>query len=218
MEIKFDVPLKCPDNIRPYLEKVFAGEYNIPIHIPEGAVIIDLGANFGSFSVWAAHRWPGAKIVGFEPHPEVFKVLRENTSAYTQIEVNNWGIGSPGMRVLNDGPNNDGERSFHMAMNMVCPTGIHCEVRDPLTLPDCDVLKMDIEGCEIEVLHPLIEAGKRPSIIMLEHHNHKLRREVDELLKDYDLIGADVYNILGLGVAKYMRRDLVEGILNASLS
>lgn len=211
MKIEFDIPMICPANIHPFLEKVCAGEYDVEIYLPPKTRIIDLGANYGSFALWAAHRWPGSEIMAYEPHPKVFKILSANVHAYKQIQVNNWGIGNPGMRVLNDGPNNDGERSFHAAMNNPYPTGIHCEVRDPLTLPECDVIKLDIEGCEYEVLEPLIKAGRRPSLILLEYHNHELRRVIDDLLKaDYEMIGGEMTTMFGLGVAKYMRKDLMK--------
>jgi len=215
MDMTLKIPFFCPDNIEPFLQKVFAGEYDVPIHLPVGAQIIDLGGNYGSFAIWAAHRWPGAEVLSFEPHPDVFKVLERNTAAYTQIKCHNWGIGVPGMRILNDGICNDGERSFHGVLNNPTPTGIHCEVKDALTLPECDLLKMDIEGCEMEVLEPLIEAGRRPSLILLEYHNHELRRRVDTLLSDYVLIGGETTNMLGLGTAKYLRNDFMKGVVDA---
>lgn len=216
MKLSFDIPLLCPPNIHPFLEKVFSGEYDVGIYLPPKTRIIDLGANYGSFAIWAAHRWPGSEIMAYEPHPEVFRILEANVAAYRQIQINNWGIGKPGMRVLNDGPNNDGERSFHGITNNPHPTGIHCEVRDPLTLPECDVIKLDIEGCELEVLGPLIEAGRRPSLIVLEFHNYFLRRSIEALLADdYELIGGEITTMFGLGIAKYMRKDLVERYHNA---
>jgi FkbM family methyltransferase len=213
MELKLNIPFQCPENIAPYLQKVFDGEYDVGVHLPVGARIVDLGGNYGSFALWATHRWPGAEVMSYEPHPEVFKVLKRNTQAYSQIMCCNWGVGNPGMRILNDGANNDGERSFHDILNNPNPTGVHCEVKDPLTLPECDLLKMDIEGCEMEVLVPLIKAGRTPSLILLEHHNHSLRRAIDNLLSDYVQIGGEVYSMLGLGVAKYLRKDLFNDIM-----
>lgn len=215
MEIKISVPFNCPANIKPFLEKVFKGEYDVPIHLPNMARIVDLGANYGAFAMWAVHRWPSCNVQCYEPHPDVFKVLEHNVRPYPQIEVFNWGIGTPGMRVLNDGPNNDGERSFHSIMNVKCPTGRHCEVRDPLSLPECDVLKLDIEGCEMEVLEPLIDAQRKPQLILLEYHNHQLRRRVDHLLCDYEMIGGETTTPFGLGVAKYLRGDIMQEVMNA---
>jgi hypothetical protein len=113
------------------------------------------------------------------------------------------------MRILSNGLRNSGEASFHRVLENLTPTGQHCEVKSPLTLPEADILKMDIEGCEMEVLAPLIEGGRSFSVIMLEHHNHALRREVDRLLTDYEIIGSAMYNICGLGVVKYMHRRII---------
>lgn len=212
MNVKLEIPFHCPDNIRPFLEKVFQGEYETGIHIPINGKILDLGANYGAFALWAAHRWPGALIESYEPHPEVYMGCLKNVNLYAQIKVNNWGIGTPGTRMLNNGPNNDGERSFYNIASTRDLGGTECEVRDPLTLPPCDLLKMDIEGCEMEVLKPLIEDGRRPAVILLEYHNHKLRRDIDKLLKDYELIGGETTTPLGLGVAKYLRADLYNNV------
>lgn len=211
MKIRLEIPLQCPENIRPYLQKVFDGEYDVPIHFPSGTKVIDLGANYGSFSIWAAHRFPGSTILSYEPHPKVFPVLTKNTSRYDQIKCFNWGIGTAGKRVLTDGINNEGESTFHSVSGNHDAERIECEVKAPETLPDCDILKLDIEGCEMEVLKPLIERGRRPSLILLEFHNHKLRREVDTLLSDYDLIGGEITSPLGLGIGKYFLSDLMKG-------
>jgi FkbM family methyltransferase len=213
MELKIRVPFVCPDNIRPFLEKVFQGEYEMGVHIPRGGKILDLGANYGAFAIWAAHRWPGTLIESFEPHPEVYKGCLKNVAAYEEIRVHNWGIGDEGVRILNDGPNNDGERSFHGILNGKNLGGTECIVKDPLTLPECDLLKMDIEGCEMEVLIPLIRSGRRPAAIVLEYHNNKLRRDVDRLLSDYEMIGGEMTTPLGLGIAKYLRGDIFAGVL-----
>lgn len=217
MELKLNIPLQCPKNIEPFLGKVFQGEYDVDIHLPRGARILDLGANCGAFALWAAHRWPGCEVMCFEPHPKVFEMLQMNTQAYPQIQCHNWGIGRPGMRVLNHGKHNCGESSFHAIMNNPTPTGLHCEVADPLSMPEADCLKMDIEGCELEVLEPLIAAGRRPSLVLLEYHNHEIRRHVDRLLEDYVMIGGEMTTMFGLGVAKYLRNDLFEKIKNASV-
>jgi FkbM family methyltransferase len=216
MEIKLTIPFRCPKEIEPYLRKVFEGEYDIPVHLPPGTKIIDLGANYGSFSLWAAHRWPGSEIIAFEPNPKVFSVLQENISPYPQIKANNWGVGIEGKRALHLGPNNEGESSFHIPEGMKSDE-IICEVRDPLTLPPCDILKLDIEGCEMEVLGPIMQAENHPAVILLEYHNHRLRREVDSLLSDYELIGGEVYSLLGLGVAKYLHKEIMKEILRAPL-
>jgi FkbM family methyltransferase len=212
MKINIDIPLRCPDNIRPYLQHVFDGEYDVKEFVIPAPHIIDLGANCGAFSLWALHRWPGSQVFSYEPHPETYKWLEMNTKHYADIgmiKLNAHGIGNPGLRVLNDGLHNCGENSFHQIMNNPTPTGQHIEVRDPLTLPEADIIKLDIEGCEFEVLEPLIRSGREYKLIMFEYHNHDLRRMLDSLLKDYELVGAEVQHIYGRGVMKYAHKSIM---------
>lgn len=206
MEIKFNIPFICPDSIAPHLERVFAGEYDVKAYF-YGAKILDLGANCGSFALWAAHRFPGSEIHSYEPHPETFKFLEKNAEGYPNVKCYNWGIGTPGWRPLGVGRNNCGENSFHKIENNPNPLGVHCEVKDPLTLPEADILKMDIEGCEWEVLEPLLAAGRKFKLILLEYHNEGLRRKIDEALSEYHLIGSEVQNICGRGVVKYLHKE-----------
>ena len=211
MRLSFDVPyFHCPPDMKPYLQKVFDGEYEVPlIYAKEQPVVLDLGANCGAFAIWATHRWPGCKVHAFEPHPETFKYLEANVRQYGNIYAHKYAVGEAGLRVLHNGPNNCGESSLHLMQNMAYPTGQHVEVTDPLSMPrDARILKMDIEGCEMEVLEPLIRDGRKFDAIMLEYHNADLRREVDALLSDYYLTNSLVTKH-GLGVVCYMRKELL---------
>lgn len=208
MKLAFDVPFDCPDSIRPHLQKVFDGEYEVSVDFAQGSSVLDLGANCGAFSVWAAHRWPGSSIYAYEPHPENFNFFLRNTMFYSNVTGFNVAVGKPGLRPLYDGTFNCGEMSLFMMRNNERLTGQHVEVIDPLTLPEANVLKMDIEGCEIEVLAPLIEAGRKFDVVLFEYHNEILRREADRLLRDYALIGSTVEHPIGRGVCKYIHQDI----------
>lgn len=210
-EIKIECPyFLCEREIAHHLKKVFEGEYEVPLtYSQEQPVVLDLGANFGAFSVWASHRWPGCTVHAYEPNPETFSVLEKNVALFGKVTPYNWGIGSPGMRVLSDGLENSGECSFHQVANNPAPTGRHCEVRDPLSLPEARILKMDIEGCEVEVLEPLLAAGRKFDAIMFEFHNRDIRLRMEKLLeKDYVLTGAHLYSV-DLGVLRFMNRRLI---------
>lgn len=207
--MKFTTELKfnCPsDDLLPHLKNIFTGEYDVPVDLEQGTVILDLGANYGAFSVWASHRWPGCPIHAYEPHPETFKVLKGNLKNYPNVTAREVGVGTPGIRILHDGRNNPGERSLHLNMCDSPGTGLHVEIIDPLTLPEAQVIKLDIEGCELEVLVPLVSAQRHYDLILLEWHSHHLRYEVDRLLTDYVLIGAEVIDPKGRGIAKYLHQ------------
>lgn len=210
MPVRFTTPFICDDVIRPYLRKVFCGEYDLEVHLPGHLKIIDLGANYGAFSCWASYRWPDSEILAYEPHPETFKYLQMNMAIHPNVKVFNYGIGVPGWRVLSNGRYNCGENSFHAMTNNPNPTGLHAEVRDPSELPDCDIMKLDIEGCEVEVLTPYIKSGKRPKLILFEYHSHSiLKRLMELLLDDYIVGGSIVENITGRGVLRLVRKDLL---------
>lgn len=210
MHIKINYPtFKCPENMVVHLTKVFDGEYELPYFPQTPPTVLDLGANCGAFSVWASHRWPGCEIFAYEPHHLTFVTLRENLKPYPKVHLHNYAIGTPGFRPLFNGANNCGEGSLHHMLNNPAPTGQHVEVKDPLTLPKADVLKMDIEGSEIEVLRPLLESGRTFSAIMFEYHAEDYRRELDSLLKDYWLTSSKVESIIGRGVCCYLHRSFM---------
>ena len=52
------------------------------VTLPDGACVLDVGANIGLFTLYAALHVPGARIFAFEPIPEVFEVLRQNVGLY----------------------------------------------------------------------------------------------------------------------------------------
>jgi FkbM family methyltransferase len=54
--------------------------YGLARKSPREALILDIGAHIGGFAIGAAER--GARVWCFEPDPENFRLLMENTAAY----------------------------------------------------------------------------------------------------------------------------------------
>ena len=52
------------------------------ITLPEGATVVDIGANIGLFSLFVLSRSPTAKIYAFEPAPAVYDLLKANCDVY----------------------------------------------------------------------------------------------------------------------------------------
>ena len=52
------------------------------VTLSEGAVVFDVGANIGLFSVLVALSVPDARVFAFEPIPETFRALRANAARY----------------------------------------------------------------------------------------------------------------------------------------
>jgi len=80
-----------------YLYKeIFEEEAYVPprgLSLPDAAVVFDVGANVGLFTLFAARRWPRAQIFAFEPVPEVCEVLRRNVGHLPRVSVHEVAVG-----------------------------------------------------------------------------------------------------------------------------
>lgn len=157
-------------------EQVFVGldyDFDLPF-VPR--TIIDAGANAGYASLYFAARFPQARILAIEPDMENFEMLTQNTAAFPQIIRERAGVwGSPG------------------ALQVADPTAPKCMIsleaaRDSatdgipaLTVPEAmsrlgadtlDLLKIDIEGAELEVFTAGATAWlPRVRALMIELHD-----------------------------------------------
>lgn len=160
------------------LAHVLAGSYDVPgLRFDTPPRIGDLGGNVGSFSVWASGRFPGAKITAYEPSPESASYCRQNLIGIGEVvEVAVVGADAPSEVVLYEGRSNTGQRSIHQ-LGEQKREGVRVKTLRARELPPFDVLKLDTEGCEVEILRDYLHlSGVRA--LMLEWH----RKE------DYDIL------------------------------
>ena len=65
------------------------------IELPDGATVIDIGANIGLFSLFVLSRCKSPAIFAFEPSPRVFDLLQANCAAHgdpSRVHVFNCGV------------------------------------------------------------------------------------------------------------------------------
>ena len=100
--------------MRRHVQKVLGGEYDIPYR-HSAPVILDIGANVGSFAAWALKRWPGAHVHCYEPLPDNFALLKRNLGQFEgrSVSLHNFAVGDPSLTRLYLGRNNCGEASFY---------------------------------------------------------------------------------------------------------
>jgi FkbM family methyltransferase len=142
-------------------------EYRVPLR---ARCIVDIGANVGAFSVYAAARAPLSRIVSLEPHPAEFPRLVEHVAANglgarvhpLQLAV----AAEPGDRWMDADPAHPApSRGLHPAAEAAPPRSVPVraetlgEVLDRarrITGADrIGLVKMDIEGAEHEFLPDL---------------------------------------------------------------
>jgi FkbM family methyltransferase len=142
--------------------------------------ILDCGANIGMASLYWTRAAPAARITAFEPDPQLVPVLRENlsacgASAVEVIEAAVWRAnGEIGFRSGSPDASRVDERQVVDAVSCV-------RLRDYLAEP-VELLKLDIEGAEMEVLGDCADRLDSVALLFVEFHSFERRAQrLDEL-------------------------------------
>lgn len=206
------VNIECPPSLRAHVRKVLQGEYDVG-YVAARPVILDIGANVGSFAAWAISRWPGCYVHCYEPLPENFALLTRNLGHLEgkRVSLNNFAVGDPSRTRLFLGQTNCGEASLYDVGEQTDVT-VEVTTKAPASLPAAQILKIDTEGSEIDILTgmPAIDFDA----ILLEYHSDENRRKIDAILRDYLLCGGQAYHLqhgsqhFHRGTLKYLHRRL----------
>lgn len=175
---------------------------DLNIAIAPGDVVIDCGANIGI--VTEHFRKLGATVYAFEPNPQAYVALKMNFQNHPNVYCLNKGVSSPeqagvGKLFLHEHASLDplkystGSSINPDKGNVNTETYVDIELIDlckfitDLGMP-IKVLKIDIEGAEIELLDAMIDHGITENVeyIFVETHEKKIPslRKPLELLKE----------------------------------
>jgi FkbM family methyltransferase len=152
-------------------------------------LILDLGANIGLFGAFASARWPGARIVAYEPDPANAAICSRC------IEENGldgrWELRRAAAATA------PGELRFAAsgdALSRADEQGsLVVEARDVLPeIARADLVKMDIEGGEWALLADRRFAAEPPRALVMEYHPYQCpgpdpRGLVEQMLRDAGL-------------------------------
>jgi FkbM family methyltransferase len=139
-------------------------------------LIIDAGANNGCSALWFATKFPNSKVVAIEPDHENFQMCRINTEEKSNITVIEAAIGGvPGFVTLE----NPTQQSWGVQTTRG-GTGNKVEVR---TINDIAgsfgskyelfIVKIDIEGFEVDLFSHNTDWLESPMAIIIELHDWK---------------------------------------------
>jgi FkbM family methyltransferase len=136
-------------------EEIFLYQYYDMSHYIQPKLIIDAGAYTGFSAIFFANKFPGAKIIAIEPEAFNFRILKENTSYYPNIElvqaaiwhkktllrIKDIGLGEWGFTV---------EETIEMDQRSFQAVTID-ELLQLSKFEQIDILKINIEGAEKEL-------------------------------------------------------------------
>jgi FkbM family methyltransferase len=167
-----------------------------------GALFVDVGANFGWYSlILSVCADVSGRVISIEPEPENLRLLKKNidTNNAHNITVIASGVGaSEGSAelALND-QWNPGMHSLRKDLNPTNTVKIKISTLDSLLKDfpgEIDLLKMDIEGFEVDALMGASETLARTKNVMIEFTPKFIRacgRDPEQLLSIFE-----TYNFL----------------------
>lgn len=129
-------------------------------HLPSEGVFFDIGANAGFYTFFAAARRPHARVIAFEPVPELAHALKRNVAAnhLRNVMVEDVALSDVDGRGMVEG-------EMRPIMTLLQAATSH-------GVSSIDCLKIDIEGMEDKVLLPFFREAPRslwPKAIVGEH-------------------------------------------------
>lgn len=141
-----------------------AGDEALFALVKDTDIVVDIGANIGIYSLRFARSAAKGRVICFEPHPDTFARLRDHVrmNGFEHLIPQQYGIG----------PRNETLRLYEVVesnsgMNRILPAGQADpslvsrsivvkplkEAIQQLDLPRIDLIKIDVEGFEMDVLH-----------------------------------------------------------------
>lgn len=182
------VSIECPDAMLSAVRYVLEGEYESH-HDGTDLDILDIGANVGSFALWAVRRWPGSRVRCFEPNPETFAILKRNIAGYGLIQPSNAAVypSENAREAFFSRYAGDGEAGLTRYIGDTFREGViepsfEVDIVRPEALGSADLVKIDIEGGEAEVLAALDLT--RTALVLAEFQNRKARLTMQAVFKD----------------------------------
>jgi FkbM family methyltransferase len=150
--------------------------------IPPGAVVYDIGAHAGFFTLIASRlTGPSGRVFAFDPNPECAASIREQIelNGLANCEVEEKAVGDEDGQV---GFRHDGALS-RIDVEGTCVVPIVTLDAFARSHPRPDFVKIDVEGAEVAVLR-----GARTIMgvtFLIEIHGENTRTEVVSLLKEF---------------------------------
>ncbi|MGI9337625.1 MAG: FkbM family methyltransferase [Gammaproteobacteria bacterium] len=145
---------------------------NLPL--PETAsVIIDAGANIGMASAFFASRYPNATVVALEPGADNFLMLNKNTAPYANAKTEHAALWceETNLRLSDPGRGEVGLVVGKSGGGELVPAVTVDGIIKKYGIDRVSILKVDIEGSELEVFSNCSAWLERVDMVIVETHD-----------------------------------------------
>jgi FkbM family methyltransferase len=190
------VTVEVPHRLVQTFKEIFMDECylaGLEQSISPEATIVDIGANAGYFSLFAAAKYPHSRIFAYEPVPANFKQLQRHCDLNSSQTIKSYPqavAGKNGEISLSF----DTSDSFTTSATIFKPVNaedssvrVSCvslqQVMDENQIQRCSLLKMDCEGAEYDILYncPAEYLQRIDQIAMEVHRGSKEDQNIDAL-------------------------------------
>ena len=152
---------------------------NIKDFINQESCVISCGIGYDTTFDEALHELTGCNVIMFDPSEVTVKHLKEKD--YDWVFFSQRAI-SDKTDLLELYEPADKENYTSLSINNKGEKLIVKSLRIPDIRKNIDLLKLDIEGCELAVIKDIVSTGDLPKIICVEIHNENEIQEIIELL------------------------------------
>lgn len=187
-------------------------------------LIIDVGANAGAATIFFKLKFPQAKIYGFEPSPEIWAYLKNNTRSFPNIDVYPFGLlAEDGSANFYPGSRSTVESSIIPHAGTVSqPVVAHFRrasaVFEELSMEHISILKIDTEGAEVEILTDLQSWLPKTELIFIEFHSEEDRLAIDQLLTPFFILFDFSMDCCHRGLMTYLSKRTASGVASIDRS
>ena len=171
-------------------------DYDVPrMQIRPNDIVIDIGANQGVFTCYAAYH--GARVYAFEPFPQSFETLRENVRSNgfeKSVTATPWAIaGQNGTANLIYTDSLGGvmnsinlaycqKKNIDMQQQIAVPCYTLAQIIEDMKIDRIRLCKIDCEGAELDILKQVTEKELRKiDSFVIEYHSESY--DLQELIE-----------------------------------
>jgi FkbM family methyltransferase len=143
------------------------------VGIADAEYVVDAGAHIGCASLFFSHLFPHARIIAIEPDSANFELLTRNLAHFDAAVPVKGALWSHSTRVAIKNPQKAtwSYRVVESSSASAVPAYSVLDVMEQFHLPRIDVLKIDVEGAEIEALQDAKRWIHRVGMLIVEVHD-----------------------------------------------